>query len=93
MRVGVVEQVVVRHETIQLNLVPSREAKGFIVKVVDGEPAYKGPGPANYTCGRCGAVLCEGVRAGILAALVFQCSCGGFNKIPPPPAPTASCGS
>ena len=87
MRVGVLDRAV-RRETIRLDLVPSREAKGFIVRIEAGRPAYTGPGPANYACGRCGTVLCEGVRAGILAAVVFQCSCGEFNRIrqPSPPA-------
>jgi len=87
MRVGVAERTDQR-EIIALDLVPSREAKGFIVRIDAGRPAYTGPGPANYTCGRCGAVLCEGVRAGILASVVFQCSCGEFNRTRPasPPA-------
>jgi len=80
MRVGVVERAVER-ETIRLDLVSSRDAKGFIVRLDPGKPAYKGPGPANYACGKCGAVLCEGVRAGILGAVIFQCSCGEFNQM------------
>jgi len=82
MRVGVADRTEER-ELIRLDLVPSREAKGFIVRIDAGRPAYTGPGPANYLCGGCGAVLCEGVRAGILAAVVFQCSCGEFNRIRP----------
>jgi len=87
MRVGVLGRVAVRN-TIRLDLVASLHVKGFIVRIEAGRPAYTGPGPANYACGRCGAILCEGVRPGILAAVTFHCSCGEFNRIPKALAPS-----
>ena len=69
-------------EFITLDLVPAPETGVYVVRIGAGTPVYSGPGPANYVCGRCGAVLCEGVRAGMLASVIFECSCGEFNRVP-----------
>jgi hypothetical protein len=46
-----------------------------------GGPAYRGPGPADYLCGECGAVLCDGVSLGMFNALAFACRCGALNGL------------
>jgi hypothetical protein len=49
---------------------------------VRGAPAFSGTSDTDYVCGRCGVVICEGVRPGAFAGFVFQCSCGQFNRVP-----------
>jgi hypothetical protein len=45
----------------------------------DGGPAYRGTGPTDLVCGRCGAALASGVGPGMFRALAFACRCGALN--------------
>ncbi|HTP30465.1 MAG TPA: hypothetical protein VMK12_33010, partial [Anaeromyxobacteraceae bacterium] len=71
---------------IPLECVPAREATGFVVSLRhSGAPAFKGRWSANYVCGRCGAVLCDGIRPGLFVGIIFQCLCGQYGRVPVPP--------
>lgn len=47
-----------------------------------GAPLFTGNGLIDYACGGCGAVLCQRMRSGQLAGMVFRCSCGELNRVP-----------
>lgn len=69
--------------TVLLERVPASLANGFVVAANrDGLPVFKDHGPADYVCSHCGAVLCEGVRPGRFAGVMFQCHCGALNRWP-----------
>ena len=63
--------VIARHDTPAIVVPPGR----------GGGPAYRGPGEVDYLCGRCGAVLCDGVRPGMFRVLAFSCHCGAVNGV------------
>ena len=46
-----------------------------------GAPLFTGNGFVDYTCGGCAAVLCQRMRAGQLAGMVFRCACGALNRV------------
>jgi hypothetical protein len=67
---------------IRLECVAARQANGFVVRLRrHGTPAFKGQWSTDYVCGKCGAVLCEGVRPGLFASVVFQCCCGEYGRV------------
>jgi hypothetical protein len=48
----------------------------------DGQPLFRGHWETDYLCGACGATLCEGIRAGMMSHLWFECACGALNRVP-----------
>ncbi|HET9597187.1 MAG TPA: hypothetical protein VFP65_16485 [Anaeromyxobacteraceae bacterium] len=49
-----------------------------------GAPLFTGNGFVDYTCGGCAAVLCQRMRVGQLAGMVFRCGCGALNRVQAP---------
>jgi len=68
-------------QAVFLDVVPEHGQGDLVVRVEPGRPVYVGRGWASYACGRCGAVLCEGVQDEFVASLVFLCSCGSYNRV------------
>jgi len=68
-------------ETIRLSTVPSNRRNELVVRVEPDRPLHVGPGRTSYLCGSCGAVLCEVVHDGFVAALVFECPCGQLSRV------------
>ena len=49
----------------------------------EGALIFKGSGDLDFECGKCPAVLAEGLEEGELRDVVFRCPvCGSFNEIP-----------
>jgi hypothetical protein len=71
-------------KTVPLEILSAAEAhkRPSAHVVVRGAPAFAGSSDTDYVCGQCHAVICAGVRDGAFAGLVFQCSCGQFNRVP-----------
>ncbi len=71
-------------KTVPLEILSTAEAhkRPSAHVVVRGAPAFAGSSDTDYVCGQCHAVICAGVRDGAFAGLVFQCSCGQFNRVP-----------
>jgi hypothetical protein len=66
----------------RLQVAEHGETVGFVVPGRrDGSVAYRGLGPADYTCGGCGGILAIGVRPGMFRSLVFPCRCGALNSV------------
>ena len=51
---------------------------------VRGAPAFRGYSEMDYVCGSCGMVICDGIRPGAFAGIVFHCgACGELNRVAP----------
>ena len=68
-------------DRIVLRVVDRGEHSGFVIPHHDGVAAYRGTGPADYTCGRCATPLAIGVRPGMFQTFVFACACGAMNVV------------
>jgi hypothetical protein len=66
---------------LRLEPVSAAWANGFVVAAQAG-PVFHGPGPADYLCGACDLVLCEGVGTGLFRGVMFRCACGALNRVP-----------
>jgi hypothetical protein len=75
-----------QRQVVRLEVVTSRDAGGRVTPIfVRGAPAFRGHSQTDYVCGACGMVICEGVRLGSFAGIVFHCgSCGELNRVPAP---------
>jgi predicted RNA-binding Zn-ribbon protein involved in translation (DUF1610 family) len=68
-----------------LRLLPAPALDGQTLAMAatrSGAPLFTGNGFVDYTCASCGAVLCQRMRTGQLAGLVFRCACGELNRVP-----------
>lgn len=69
-------------DQVALSVIPTGAAPAVVVPPgLAGVPIYRGPGGVDYLCGRCGAVLCDGVSRGMFASLAFACRCGAVNAL------------
>lgn len=68
-------------ERVALRTVEPGERSGFLIPHHDGVAAYRGTGPADYTCGRCASLLAMGVRRGMFRTFLFACACGAVNAV------------
>lgn len=67
---------------IVLDVLASGDTAGIRVACGSRGVSYRGAGPADYACGRCGAPLALGVRPGMFSFMVFECRCGAMNRLP-----------
>jgi hypothetical protein len=43
-------------------------------------PTLRGSGPQRLWCGHCGELVLEGVDPERVAAIIFRCHCGAYNR-------------
>ena len=68
----------------QLEVIP-KPMEGTASVLITDQPApfvfMKGPGSANFLCGACQSILCEGMERGQIVQIVFRCpQCGSYNR-------------
>ena len=63
-------------------LVVTPNAQASVMQIQDDRSAFKS-GPIDYTCGKCGRVLLEGLKPDQVNHLVFLCPCGAHNVTAP----------
>jgi len=67
-----------------LLLIDAPPADTRVIAAKASGPLFRGMGEFDYSCARCGALLCAGLGAGALAGVVFRCWCGALNQVPSP---------
>ena len=70
------------HAKIAMKVIPEPKPKTRSVLVPPNNfPVMKGGGDVDMTCGKCGAILLEGMISGQIHGLVVKChKCGAFNE-------------
>ncbi len=68
-------------DRVTLAVVEPGEARGFVIPHQQGCAVFRGGGPADYACGKCGSLLAIGVTPGMFRTFVFACACGAFNAV------------
>jgi DNA-directed RNA polymerase subunit RPC12/RpoP len=49
----------------------------------DGSVVIRGPGKTQYVCGKCDAIILEGIGPHQVQDIIFECnSCGSYNDMP-----------
>ncbi len=73
---------------LALDVVSPGDAMGFIVPTpAPWAPAFEGRWDIDYVCGRCGRVVCQGVKRWLFAGIVFRCvACNALNRVPGAPS-------
>lgn len=66
---------------IKMEIITEPE-KGTATILQGVQVIIKGDGDTNYICGCCKKIICEKVKRGQIANLVFKCAnCGSFNRV------------
>jgi hypothetical protein len=72
-----------RRTRIRLEVVTLLEGGNSPTPVPVRAAVFRGHSDIDYVCGKCDAVICEGIRAGALKGLIFFCvACSAIIRVP-----------
>lgn len=72
-----------RRTRIRLEVVTSPGGGSFPTPIPVRAAVFRGHSDIDYVCGKCGSLICEGIRAGAFKGLIFFCvACSAIIRVP-----------